>query len=344
MRKVSTFTAIALLLATTATAFADGTPSTKDQPAPETPPFDIAFGGGIASDYIFRGISQSARWPSVNAYTELRYNVRPNVQLYSAIAAESLDFPNRAAAEIDLYGGIRPTFDKVVFDFGYWFYWYPGGKLFNGIAPPGAPDPIPLGYPNANCTNRFYGANGSCNIIEADLSYWEVFGKATYTPTDAWAIGASVFYSPSWLNTGADGTYASGTVKYIIPSEVTGRIFPKDLGAFVSGEFAHYFFGETKAFYGNTVFFGQANGIDLPEYNTWNVGLSFTYKVFGLDFRYYDTDLSRSDCNVLTADHTANFSPSNITTINPSGLGSNWCGSAFVAKLSFDLTVNTNLK
>ncbi len=153
-----------------------------------------------------------------------------------------------------------------------------------------------------------------------------------------------MFYSPSWLNEGADGTYVSGTLKYTIPSDFMARYFPKDIGAFVSGEFGHYFFGQTSPFYGNTLFPGQANGIDLPDYNTWNAGLSFTYKVFTLDFRYYDTDLSRSNCDVLTSDHTATYNPSNVTPINPSGLGSNWCGSAFVAKLSFDMTVNTNLK
>jgi hypothetical protein len=82
----------------------------------------------------------------------------------------------------------------------------------------------------------------------------------------------------------------------------------------------------------------------LPEYSTWNAGVSFTYKVFTLDFRYVDTDLSKANCNVLTSDHTATFSPANITPINPSGLGSNWCGSTFVAKLSFDLTASQNLK
>ena len=103
-------------------------------------------------------------------------------------------------------------------------------------------------------------------------------------------------------------------------------------------------FGKTNSFYGNTVFAGQADGIQLPEYNTWNAGLSFTYKVFTLDLRYSDTDLSKSNCNVLTGDQGASFSTGNITTINPSGLGSNWCGSTFIAKLSFDLTANTNLK
>ncbi len=343
MRKLTTLSALVLLLASSATAIADETPSTKDKPAPANPDFDIAFGGGIASDYVFRGISQSARWPSGSAYTEFRYNYRSDLQFYSAIAANGIDYPNRAAAEVDFYGGIRPTFDKLSFDLGLWYYWYPGGREFDGSVPfVGAP--TGLGAPNPHCTNGFYGFNASCNVYESDLSFFEVFGKATYAPNDTFTFGANAFYSPSWLNEGADGTYASVTAKAVIPSDFLGRVFPKDVGAFVSGEFGHYWFGRTSAFYGNTVFPGQADGIDLPDYNTWNAGIAFTYKVFTLDFRYYDTDLTRSNCDVLTSDFTARANPGNITSINPSGLGSDWCGSAFVAKLSFDMTVNTNLK
>ena len=337
MRKITTFTALALLLASPVAALAaDVTPSTKDKPtAVVTPDWDIAFGGGIASDYIFRGISQSNRWPSPTAYTEFRYNVRPNLQLYGAISAEGIDYPNRAASEVDFYGGIRPTFDKLALDFGAWYYWYPGGRLFNGQ--PGGP----LGSPSTSCTNGFYGAAGSCNIYEADLSFWEVYAKGTYTFNDTFSLTGDAFYSPSWLNTGADGTYASVIAKAVIPSAWLAWLPNKDIGAFVSGEFGHYWYGTTGPFYGNSTYPG---GIPLPDYNTWNVGLAFTWKVFTLDLRYYDTDLSKSNCDVLTSDHTATFNASNITAINPSGLGSNWCGSAFVAKLSFDLTVNTNLK
>jgi hypothetical protein len=331
MRKLTTITALALLMASSASAMADGAPSLKDKPvAAPTPDWDIAFGGYIASDYMFRGISQSAHWPSGSAYTELRYNVQPTIQLYAGSAIESIDYPNRAASETDFYFGVRPTFDKLALDFGGWYYWYPGGRTFNGLDGP------------SSCTNgAFVGPFDSCNVYVGDASFWEVYGKAAYAVTDVFTLGANVFYDPTWLNSGADGAYASVTAKYVLP----GAWFPsKDIGAFISGEFGHYWFGRTDAFYGNTVFPGQANGIQLPEYNTWNVGLSFTYKVFTLDFRYVDTDLSKSNCNVLTGDQGASYSPGNISAINPAGLGSNWCGSTFVAKLSFDLTANTNLK
>ena len=91
MLKLRTFAAVAAIAAGTVAALADGTPSMKDKPAaaPATPDFDIAFGGGVASDYVFRGISQSDRWPSGNVYTELRYNVTPTVQFYDAIAIKA---------------------------------------------------------------------------------------------------------------------------------------------------------------------------------------------------------------------------------------------------------------
>src|SRR5262245_66265392 len=72
-------------------------------PAPPNP-WDLAFGAGLTSDYIFRGISQSNHNPSVNAYFEPRYNVSPYLQLYAGVAGSSISFPNRAAAEIDGYG------------------------------------------------------------------------------------------------------------------------------------------------------------------------------------------------------------------------------------------------
>lgn len=328
MRRPFKSAALALFLASSVTAAADGTGGMKDQTAAAaTPAWDIAFGGYTESDYIFRGITQSAHWPSVSSYTELRYNPMKDVQLYGGSSIESIDYPNRAAAEVDFYGGIRPTFDKLALDFGGWYYWYPGGRLFNGQGPDG---------PNPNCTNGFKPfATSACNVYEADLSFWEAYAKATYTVNDMVTLGANVFYSPSWLNEGADGLWAQGSVKLTAPASWIPTVLPTGSGAFFLGEAGHYSFGQTNAFYGN---------IDLPAYTEWDLGVTYTWKVFSLDFRYYDTDLSRANCNALTSDHTATFSPGNVTSTNPSGLGSNWCGAAFVVKAAFDLTVDTNLK
>ena len=76
-------------------------------------PWDIAFGAAIMNDYVFRGITQSNHKPSVSAYFEPRYNVTKDLQLYVGLAGASISFPNRAAAEIDIYGGIRPDLRHV---------------------------------------------------------------------------------------------------------------------------------------------------------------------------------------------------------------------------------------
>ena len=114
---------------------------------------------------------------------------------------------------------------------------------------------------------------------------------------------------------------------------------------YISGEFGRQWLGTSDRFYGTgpgTVF---AAGIPEPSYNTWNVGLGFTWKVFTLDLRYSDPDLSKAECNAFTSDPRAPLSGSFVTPINQ-GLGtaaggSNWCGARFVAKLSADLTLGS---
>jgi hypothetical protein len=76
-------------------------------------------------------------------------------------------------------------------------------------------------------------------------------------------------------------------------------------------------------------------GVPYQSYWTWDAGVSFTYKAFTLDLRYYDTNLTKAECNVFDSDHTSTFNAGNLTNLNPGGLGSNWCSAAFVAKLSF---------
>ena len=107
----------AVVLATPAPA-ADLKVKGTPMPAPPPNPWDVAFGAALVSDYIFRGISQSNRKPSVWAYFEPRYNVSKDLQLYVGVSGESISFPNRAAAEIDAYAGFRPTFGPLALDFG----------------------------------------------------------------------------------------------------------------------------------------------------------------------------------------------------------------------------------
>jgi uncharacterized protein (TIGR02001 family) len=333
MKKLLMSVVAAVVLATPALA-ADLKMVTKAPPPPPLSPWDVAFGASLASDYIFRGITQSNHQPSVSAYYEPRYNVNKDLQLYAGIAGSSIVFPNRAAGEFDLYAGIRPTFDKLALDFGAIYYWYPGGQCFNGsLAPVFGTDCVANGY---------LPING--NVIKADLSFFEVYAKGTFTVNDQLAFGAGVYYSNSVLNSGANGTYVFGNVKVTAPSTA----LPNGLGLYASAEVGHWFLGTSDNFYCTQV--GAAactapfpNGIPYVSYTTWNIGFGFTKSVFTLDFRYYDTDLSQGDCNAFTSDHTATFNGS-FTPINPGGFGSKWCGQSYVVKGSFDLTAIANLK
>ena len=37
-------------------------------------------------------------------------------------------------------------------------------------------------------------ADVNLNVVKKDLSFWEVYGKVTFTVTDQFAVGASVYY------------------------------------------------------------------------------------------------------------------------------------------------------
>lgn len=318
MKKILLTAAVVALSASTAFAADLKLPVKAAPPAPPPSPWDIAFGGALSSDYMWRGITQSAHEPSVSAYIEPRYNINPNLQLYVGWSGESIDFPNRAAAEMDVYGGIRPTFGPLAFDIGVWGYLYPGGQCFNAAGP------------GLDCILNGNLPNGGvfANVAKKDWSFYEIYGHATWTINDSWALGLNFFYAPNILNTGADGEYLSGTVKFTAPSSMA--LAGGMIGWYVSGEVGEQWLGTSDTFYGS---------VPYADYLTWNVGVGFTWKVFTLDLRYWDTDLSKANCNVYTSDHTATFNAAAVTVLNPSGLSSNWCDARFVAKLSFDMTL-----
>jgi uncharacterized protein Gcw-chp len=343
---------VAAVLAMTAGSTFAADMAVKAVKAPPPAPFDpwdVAFGSAIMNDYVFRGVTQSNHKASVAAYFEPRYNVTKDLQLYVGVSGESISFPNRAAAEIDIYGGIRPTFGMFAFDFGAWGYLYPGGQCFNSLAGPGSGIPG-SGFDciaNGNLPNGLAVPPGFGNVAKRSASFYEGYAKVNVTVNDQWQFGINEYYSPNFLNLGAWGDYASITGKWTAPGTTFGS---SGVGMYISGEFGRQWLGTSDSFYGNGLINPAfAAGIPEPSYNTWNIGVGFTYKVFTLDLRYSDTNLSKASCNAFTSDFaTSNASPAFVTAINPgtgaTALGSNWCGAAGIAKLSADLTAMTSLK
>ena len=93
-------------------------------------------------------------------------------------------------------------------------------------------------------------------------------------------------------------------------------------GGYISGELGRYFLGTTNAMLGS---------IRLPDYTYGNIGVGYTYQIATIDLRYHDTNLSKSQCFTLTSDPSGVFSGSGK---------SNWCGPAFIATVSVDITAS----
>jgi uncharacterized protein (TIGR02001 family) len=234
---------------------------------PPTPVWDIAFGAGVQSDYIFRGISQSNRGASANGYFELQYN-SPVGQFYTGIAGYAISWPTGIgftdpSAEIDFTAGWRKSWGPFSLDLGFIYYYYPS-ETFNGFT--------------------------------SDSDFWEFYAKLGYEITPDLSIGAQVAYTPDILNYGAtfssaavggtgraEGVYASFSAKWVTPWK------HGDFGSYISGEVGHWFIDSAP-------FTQAAVGLIDPSYTNWNVGLAFTYKVFTVDLRYHGTDMSDAKC------------------------------------------------
>ena len=266
-------------------------------------PWDIAFGSAIMNDYIFRGVTQSNHKPSVAAYFEPRYNVNKDLQLYIGTSFESISFANRAAAEVDIYGGIRPTFGMFAFDFGVWGYLYPGGHLRRQCASFGA-------FPGGDvCSDQpghdlprqrqrhEEGRQLLRRLRQGQLHHQRQLGvrrqRILFAELPELRRLGQLRFDHRQVHRAEHACFGTSGV-----------------GMYVSGEFGRQWLGTSDAFYGVTAF---PTGIKYADYNTWNIGIGFTYKVFTLDLRYSDTDLSKGNCNAFTSD----LRPRSLTQLHP---------------------------
>ncbi len=156
---------------------------------------------------------------------------------------------------------------------------------------------------------------------QAATSYWE-FGLKVERELikDRLTVDAFLGYSPNVSGTGAWGQYAEATAAITLPAFMPKVDWELDLTAGYSR------FGDTSPLVG---------GFPLPAYVNWQVGLVFTYDDhLSLDLSYYDTNLSKEDCFVITGDAMATPGGVPDPVSNPGGLQSRLCGAAFVGTLT----------
>jgi uncharacterized protein (TIGR02001 family) len=154
------------------------TPSTDREP--DTIQFSVK--AGVASDYIYRGVTLSDRKPAVGAGVEATYR-----WLYAGATAASVKLPTQPSAEITVSGGVRPTWGLVEFDLGVTYFAYPGEM-------PGGP------------------TNG--------IEYWETAFRAVAPVGESIRVAAGYAYSPNVSNTGAWSHYAAAGFGFEVPARL----------------------------------------------------------------------------------------------------------------------------
>jgi uncharacterized protein (TIGR02001 family) len=182
-------------------------PAVAEAPAATPTWIDFTFGGRIASDYNFRGISQSDRGFSPQGYGEVQ--LFDNL-VYGGVAAYGVDLPTRPFAEVDLTAGVRPKFGPLTFDFGVIRYVYPDETQF---------------------------IVGGTALTPRDTDFTEWAARVSWNFEDRFILGGGVFYTNDWLGTGSEATYSNVTAKYNIPEGFLPAGFS------ISGEFGHYNLG-----------------------------------------------------------------------------------------------------
>jgi uncharacterized protein (TIGR02001 family) len=99
--------------------------SIKDAPVAEERRCKLSANVALASEYVFRGISQTAEGPAIQGGFDATCGI-----FYAGVWASNLDFGGVAGEDIaniemDWYLGIKPVTGKITWDLGVIYYTYP---------------------------------------------------------------------------------------------------------------------------------------------------------------------------------------------------------------------------
>ena len=85
-----------------------------------TSPFDFSFNAGAASDYVFRGVSQTDENGQIYAGVDTTlFGIG-----YAGAWISNVDFGGSTDGEFDLYAGVKPKLGPVQMDVGVVYYGY----------------------------------------------------------------------------------------------------------------------------------------------------------------------------------------------------------------------------
>jgi uncharacterized protein (TIGR02001 family) len=172
---------------------------------------ELSFNVGVASDYVFRGISQTDSKPQVFAGADVSADI-----LYAGVWASNVDFGDSTSAEIDVYAGVTPTLGPVSLDFGALYYGYvnqPSGADY-GYWEFKAAGTVPAG-PATLGAALYYSPDYSGGI--GDATYYEV--NVSASPADKWTVSGAL--GEQTFDAGGDYTTWNLGVSYAFSDHVS---------------------------------------------------------------------------------------------------------------------------
>lgn len=166
--------------------------------ADEAPAFAWSMTATGTSDYIFRGISQTAEDPAFQLSFDGTYGI-----FYAGVWGSNIDLDvpgNFGSGEIDFYAGIKPVFGPVTLDLGVLYYYYPGSNDPGGFEA----DYVELKL-GASAT-PFENASVAANYYYTPDNFGEVGTGHTIEGSAGYTFAAIGMFTPS----------INGTVGYVI--------------------------------------------------------------------------------------------------------------------------------
>ena len=133
---------------------------------------EVAFNAAVASDYVFRGFSQTSEDPAFQAGVDLGIS-----GFYAGAWVSNVDFGDDTKAEFDVYGGYRTEVSGFGLDVGVVGYLYagePSGADYNYVeykaAVSRAIGPVSAGAV-VYYSPDFFGADDEAVYAEVNLGY-----------------------------------------------------------------------------------------------------------------------------------------------------------------------------
>ncbi|MBA3696686.1 MAG: hypothetical protein H0W85_08015 [Methylotenera sp.] len=255
MRKSLLLTAVLGALYLPSVSFAEDAPAVAT--AEPTSPHTFTYNIGLYSQYIFRGLTQTARRPALQGGADYSHSSGFYAGTWGSNISWLEDSSNyqRSSLEWDIYGGFRNTIGEtgIGYDVGLLNYVYPGSKTGR------KGDGSGFGRDNSGFTDPY--------TLEAyaALSYKWVQAKISYGLTDIFGVQDS------------DGSYYA---------ELNGNIPVGETGLTVN---LHYGRQDYK---GHVA--GLASNDKLYTYNDWKVGVTKSWSN-GVNVGAYYTDTDATD-------------------------------------------------